>query len=462
MKKHHLILGSSLVFLFLFYKEQVGLNMALFGLSLLILISFQHFEKRNDKTILFLTFNSFLSCCAFAWYGDFVSFLALFLSLVFLQFRLNEPHIKLILCLPIAFINGFASSIRILFFSKWLPEKKISNKSFKIFLAYFLIPLFFLALFLIVYSFGSDAFSSLLSDFDIDIDFVPFLLIAILGFYISFSFWNYFIPEMSIDLNNHLSNNFKTKNIQIKNTFSFLEIDFERKSGEISLVLLNILLLIFIGTYNYEQFFQESNVSALSKDLHERVNSVIFSIVMAVGVLLFYFKSSFNFDPKAKNLKKLSYIWLILNAILILSASIKNAEYIFHLGLTYKRLGVFAFLALCLIGLIFSVIKIKNQKTNAFLFNRMLWFFYGLILVCSYITWGGFITQYNVFINKGNSEIFLRSLDFNESQYLELFPINSTTNDSTFNQYKYKKVLRHQSDSFLSKALYYETIELEK
>ncbi len=66
------------------------------------------------------------------------------------------------------------------------------------------------------------------------------------------------------------------------------------------------MLLVFIVTYNYEQFFEVVEKSKLSSDTHERVNAVIFSIVMAVGVILFYFKGGFNFDEKAKNLEKVS------------------------------------------------------------------------------------------------------------------------------------------------------------
>ena len=117
---------------------------------------------------------------------------------------------------------------------------------------------------------------------------------------------------------------------EIKNqsTFSFLDIDFERKSGEITLLLLNIMLLVFIVTYNYEQFFEVIEKSNLSADTHERVNSVVFSIIMAVGLILFYFKGGFNFDKKAGNLKKLAKIWIVLNGLLIVSTIIKNSEYI--------------------------------------------------------------------------------------------------------------------------------------
>ena len=147
-------------------------------------------------------------------------------------------------------------------------------------------------------------------------------------------------------------------------TFSFLDIDFERRSGEITLVLLNVLLLVFIVTYNYEQFFEIVEKSKLSAATHERVNSVIFSIVMAVGVIMFYFKGGFNFDKKAKNLKRLSKIWIFLNGILILSTIIKNSEYVSFYGLTYKRLGVYAFLILAIVGLVFTFLKITKQKNK--------------------------------------------------------------------------------------------------
>ena len=62
---------------------------------------------------------------------------------------------------------------------------------------------------------------------------------------------------------------------------------------------------------------------------------------MAIVVIMFYFKGSFNFD-KMQILKILAQIWFSCNAILVISA-LKNTEYIYYLGLTYKRLGVYAF-----------------------------------------------------------------------------------------------------------------------
>ena len=275
-------------------------------------------------------------------------------------------------------------------------------------------------------------------------------------FFISFTFWNYWIPEVCYEKNNVLDNDFKAEaKMQNQNSFSFLDIDFERRSGEITLFLLNILLLVFITTYNYEQFFEVAKKSYLSSDTHERVTAVIFSIIMAVGVILFYFKGGFNFDEKAKNLKKLAKFWIFLNGVLILTTIIKNTEYVSFFGLTYKRLGVYAFLILAIIGLLISFIKITKQKTNAFLFNQMIWYFYGTILLCSFVNWGNIITHYNISVNKGVEPIFLSGLNFNDEMRRDYFLQNKL--DGLYLEIsKEKEISRMQSNTFLSKALYYE------
>jgi hypothetical protein len=314
----------------------------------------------------------------------------------------------------------------------------------------------------VVYSFGSDHFSSLFTDYYLDIDVWQLIVMTGLGFYISFTFWNYWIPDVCYEKNPLLDNDFSgdAKNLT-ESSFSFLDIDFERKSGEITLFLLNALLLVFIATYNYEQFFEVVKKTNLSSDTHERVNAVIFSIIMAVGVILFYFKGGFNFDTKAKNLKRLAKIWILLNGILIISTIIKNSEYISFFGLTYKRLGVYAFLILAIIGLLFSFFKITKQKTNAFLLNQMVWYFYSIVLLCSYVNWGNLITNYNISVNKGVEPKFLSGLNFNDETRREYFLLHKL--DGQYNEIdREEEIDRYQNLNFLSKPLYYEFLKNNK
>lgn len=462
MKKIHFILVCSILFIPLFYNESVGVNLAIFGLVLTGLICYYFQDRFTDRSYLVLVITSVLSCLAFAWYGDFVSFLALTMSVLFLQFKTQEKKLKMIQVFPLVFLNAFASLGRIFMFSQWLPQRKINNNIAKKLVAYVMIPAVFLMLFFVVYSFGSDHFSSLFTDYTLDIDIVQIILISILGFYISFSFWNYWVPEVCYDKNPMLDNEFSNADeIRNQNTFSFLDLDFERKSGEITLLLLNVMLLIFIVTYNYEQFFEVIQTSQLSAATHERVNAVIFSILMAVGVILFYFKGGFNFDEKAINLKRLAKLWLVLNGILIASTIIKNSEYVSFFGLTYKRLGVYAFLILAIIGLVYAFLKIKNQKTNAYLFNQMIWYFYGTVLLCSFVNWGNLITTYNISVNKGVEPRFLSSLNFNDEARRAYF--SSHNLDVLFvDDAGEEEIQSYQEKTFLSKALYYQFISAKK
>ena len=462
MKKYQLILVCSLIFTLLFYNESVGVNLAIFGLVLTGIICFSFQDRFTSRLHLVLVIASVLSCIAFAWYGDFVSFLALFLSVVFLQFKTQDTNLKIVQVFPLAFLNGITSLGRMLMFAQWLPKREIKNDFAKKLIAYFLIPAVFVGLFFAVYAFGSNHFSALFTDYYLDINFLEMILITLLGFYLSFTFWNYWIPDVFYEKNSLLDNEFNDESaIRNQRTFSFLDLDFERKSGEITLVLLNVLLLLFIVTYNFEQFFEVIEKSKLSAATHERVNAVIFSIVMAVGVILFYFKGGFNFDKKAKNLKRLSKIWIHLNGILIISTIIKNSEYVSFFGLTYKRLGVYAFLILALIGLFFTFSKITKQKTNAYLVNQMVWYFYGTILLCSYVNWGNLITNYNISVNKGVEPMFLSRLDFNDEARREFFKLKNL--DGQYSEdAKEEEIDSYQERSFLSKALYYEFLNDKK
>lgn len=459
MKKHQIILVCTVIFTLLFYNQNPGVNIGIFGVILTLLTSYFFQEKFVDRSHLILVITSILSCFAFAWYGDAASFFALAFSILFLQFKTQDGELKIVQIFPLIFLNGFTSIGRIFIFSQWLPERKIHNDFAKKLVAFVVIPVVFLGLFFIVYSFGSAHFSSLFTDYTLDINIFQLILITILGFYISFSFWNYWVPDACYEFNPKLNNEFTDiSEVKSQSTFSFLDLDFERKSGVITLVLLNILLLIFIGTYNYEQFFEVADKANLSADTHERVNAVIFSILMAVGVILFYFKGGFNFDEEATSLKKLAKVWIILNAVLIVSTIIKNSEYVSSFGLTYKRLGVYAFLILAIIGLVYTFLKITKQKTNAYLVNQMVWYFYGTILVCSFVNWGNLITNYNISVNKGVEPVFLSELNFNDDARRDYFKKNNLSGKYS-EGLREESILNYQKEDFLSKALYYEFLD---
>jgi len=459
MKKQHLIFITALAVIILFYKEYVALNLGILGIFLSILTYIEPKAESRNRTFLALFVTSVFSSFAFAWFGDAISFSAVFVSVFLLRYKGSYPKLKPFLYIEILFINLFTFLGRVFETGNWYEKTEHSNFSKKL-LTFVLIPGLFIVIFLCIYSAGSAHFDKFFSDIKLDFSFFNVFILAILGFYIGFIFWNFGVDKFILKQNRFLNDDFSGLIKIDKPSFSFLDIDSERTSGLVSFSALNILILIFIATYNYGQFFEVTkSANALSSETHERVNSVILSIIMAILVILFYFKKGFNFDKKSKSLKISAKIWIVLNAILVVSASLKNSEYIINYGLTYKRLGVYGFLIMAFVGLVFAFVKIQKKKTNAFLFNRMFWSFYVLILICSFVNWGGIITSYNIERKDFSENYHLTAINYNERILLDYAEKN---HDSEMEKQLKERIKSYQKESFFSKILFYESINPEK
>lgn len=456
MKTHHYIFLTAALFVIVFYDQDLGLNLGILSIIYALLTLYKTPEKNRTRTFLILFVTNILSALAFIWYRDFPSLLAVVSSILVLGYRSKNRRLKILFLIPVFIINSFTSVFRFFSFDEWLPKRNISGVWQKT-LAFIIIPLVFISIFFGIYSAGSDHFAAVFRDYELDINLWQVLCLSVLGFFIAFNYWNYAVERFIYKKNHLLDDDFREGSKIQKATYSFLDLDAERTSGVISFFCLNILLVFFIITYNYEQFYEVSKTPVqLSEETHERVNAVILSIVMAVLVIMFYFKSGFNFDPKAKLMKLLAKIWIILNAVLVISAALKNYEYIISYGFTYKRLGVFAFLLLSLVGLALTFIKIQMRKRNAFLFNRMTWYFYGTILACSYINWGGIITSQNMKRKDFAVAYHLEQVNFSER---DLLKYAAEKNDPQLKKKVLDKAKAEKAKPFLSKILYYETLK---
>lgn len=457
MKTHHYILITTFVFVVLCYGEtNAGVNLGILGI-VYSLLTFLRTPLRNRTKVFFtLLATSVFSSVAFAWFGDFPSFLALVSSLLLLSFRSKNRKLKALFIIPVFVMNCFSFFCRFFSFQDWLPKKDTSGW-WKKMLAFVVIPFIFVAVFFGIYSAGSDHFANLFAGYELDFNLLEFIGFSILGFFIAFNYWTFLVERFLYKQNHFLDNTFSTKIPDPKPSLSFLDLDSERIGGVISFICLNILLIFFIITYNYEQFYETvKSPNQLSGETHERVNAVIMSIVMAVLVIMFYFKSNFNFDAKAGWLKILAKTWIGLNGVLVISAMLKNLEYISQYGFTYKRLGVCAFLLLSIIGLVFTFIKIQYKKRNAYLFNTMSWAFYGTVLVCSYFNWGGFITSQNMKRSDFALDYHIHQINFSEKQMLKYA---EEKHDAALKKQILDRIKNYETPKILSKVLYYETIQ---
>lgn len=457
MKKQFLIFISTILFAFMFYNLELGLNVSIFAVGLLLAqFAINPSLLKNNKALL-LAFCVVVVCISNAWLLSPVTVLAVLIASFVFRYYTVFPEMKL-LSNAFNFVLSWPAFVgRIFLVDQWFEFKKEDSKKTIITLfSYIILPLGILSIFFALYVSSSEWLSKWYNRYEWNIDGLIIFTIFF-GFYISFVFWHIqgfnFIKIIDKSLQFNFSNQQKTN---LKPTLNYIPVAFEMRSGIITLVCLNCMLLFFIIVFNVENVQQSiQNLSEYSSRTHSQVYLIIVSVFLAMAVILFFFKDTLNFIKNNKWLLVLSKVWIGLNAVLIASAFYQNTVYISALGLTYKRLGVYMFLIICMIGLIFSYLKIQNQKTNFYLIDRMSWTLFYSLVFCATFNWGGIITKYNMQQPKFDLNYITYDLYGNEKLLIQFYKQNNIPIPAEIQQ----KVKYHKNLPFLSKQLYYQTIQ---
>ncbi|MFH2143272.1 MAG: DUF4173 domain-containing protein, partial [Bacteroidota bacterium] len=172
----------------------------------------------------------------------------------------------------------------------------------------------------------------------------------------------------------------------------------ENRTGIILVSLINALLLIInVIDINWIWFdFQLLEGMDLKQLVHEGTYLLILSILISMGIILFYFRANLNFYKRSKWLKYGVYIWILQNVILAVSVAIRNFHYINYFGLAYKRIGVLIFLVLTIIGLITLAYKILSKKTGFYMIKTNAWSVFFMMIFISFFNWDIIITKHNL------------------------------------------------------------------
>ncbi|MGV3538427.1 MAG: DUF4173 domain-containing protein, partial [Rufibacter sp.] len=259
------------------------------------------------------------------------------------------------------------------------------------------IPLIVFMVFLVLYSQSSAAFAHVLSFLNFDFISLPWIFFTLLGGWLLVGFFKPLAIEQLALVDQAAPNVLHRIKRPWLQAVKLLGLKYEYRTGYLLLVLLNVLILVFNLSDSYYLTVGElPEEVSFSEYLHQGVNTLILSILMAIAVLLVLFRGNLNFYSKNKALKALAYLWLTQNVLLVAITLSKNTLYIMEFGLTYKRIGVYTYLTLTAIGLLFSYLKIKNVQTNWYLFRKNAWAVYLVLVVASCINWDRLITTYNL------------------------------------------------------------------
>ena len=135
----------------------------------------------------------------------------------------------------------------------------------------------------------------------------------------------------------------------------------------------------------------------LTQFVHEGTWVLIFSILLAMGLVLWYFRRNLNFyAPGLRPLRWLATGWVLQNAVLAVSVGLRNYYYIRACGLAYKRIGVVFFLALVLFGLGTVLLKIWQRRSAFSLVRLNAWAAYAVLLALAAGNWEVWMARYNL------------------------------------------------------------------
>lgn len=135
----------------------------------------------------------------------------------------------------------------------------------------------------------------------------------------------------------------------------------------------------------------------LTQFVHEGTYVLIFSILLAAGIMLWFFRRNLNFyRPGLPLLRWGATLWVGQNAVLAVSVGLRNYYYIEATELAYKRIGVYGFLLLTLFGLGTVLLKIWQRRSAFSLVRLNSWAAYALLLALAAGNWEIWIARYNL------------------------------------------------------------------
>jgi len=150
--------------------------------------------------------------------------------------------------------------------------------------------------------------------------------------------------------------------------------------------------------------------------VHQGFFSLVFSMMLAIALILIFFRGDLNFHERLGSLKKVAILWVSQNLVLGLITAYKNFMYVDIYGFTYKRIAVFLFLISVIVGLILAYQKIEKKYSTWDFLNRASIATYLALFTFSLVPYDLLISRYNA-VYPEHKDIYyvlrLRLPDFN-------------------------------------------------
>jgi hypothetical protein len=401
------VMVGLVLFHLLFWHERIGLNALLF--TVVTIIFSMGFNKNliKNKKVVLIAISLLVVSIGVTLFNSITSKIAFFVTFfVYIGFAWR-PEFKTVFLASFIGATNFFTSVFTFFQNLSHQQEKIFGR-FKLFrwIKIVLFPLFIAFIFILIFRQANpvfmkytDSFMETISQWLANVSWAWFFFMILGLLVITAILYRGIYPknfDFELEKGDVALRKRKYLDKEIPNRFTRFKNEY--LSGVVMILLVNIFaLLLNILDISYIWFgFEEEPGMSYKQLVHEGTYFLILSILLSMIILLYYFRGSFNFYSKNKWLKNLSYIWIFQNGVMGVSVLIRNMLYIGHHGLAYKRIGVMIYLILVLIGLITLVLKIRDRKSNFFLFRINSAAAFTMLVVMSLINWDVWITRYNI------------------------------------------------------------------
>ena len=388
----------TLIFNSFFWHEKLGANLIIFIILSSLAVIILNRDSIKSKNVMLVSFAMLYSGGMVVYNNSVFSSFACISSFIVLIGYMHQPQLKTVLSALLTSLGSF-----LIFPYNVLEEIRLAKNKFRVFAKVLKaaklasIPVIVFFVFYGIYAYSNPIFNNYSNSFwdwvkqflnQILIDYPPqrfififfglFLVTGVLFnrnirvfLKIDKSFLGVLIRDKYKKLVSKIDDSYEYGRM-FKRIFNFkmTSLKTEYKIGVILIVLVNLLILALnIIDISFVWFgFDSSRVDNLAYFVHEGTYYLIFSILLSMAILLYFFRGNINFYSKNNLLKYGAYLWIVQNGIMAISLMLRNYYYIeYYYALSHKRIGVMIFILFAFIGLITMFIKISGRKTTFYL-----------------------------------------------------------------------------------------------
>ncbi|MFY0673613.1 MAG: DUF4173 domain-containing protein [Bacteroidia bacterium] len=395
----------------IFYKVGIGVNTLIFTILTALTIWTINGFKKNNWPMYIITIASAIPAIYNATVLGLIMNIVAILTLV----GLETENLRFSIW---AFTSGFLKMVmfKVRAVKPTNKEKsQVKPLTKKVHPSYIITPILVSILFLLMYMNSIPLLSDFISEFKIafarlfqDISIFSILFYLFVLILSGFIFFKRYTPTI-VQKDEHSIEKIEKKRhkvSQMSHAFeafrfiprlSILSLKHEFNIAKRLLASLNVIIAFTLIIGYYGLLNPEINAGRQAYEVvHQNTFSLIFSLLLGALVVIYFFRGNLNFYKKSESIKLLSKTWIVQNGFLALLDFFANHNYVINHGLTYKRLGVFFFLILTFIGLVFVFMKIDYKHSTFNVLKSGVYTVFFFTVLASPINWDGIIVRHNL------------------------------------------------------------------